>query len=176
MKNLKTVMAGMLMFVAASMQVSASGTSAQVTAGDVEPTHFILCLNGGKQVAFLLEHTPKVVNGEGVVTVIDEDVTIEYAIGEVHKYMMGVDSTTDGISNITGSDRNKTGEIDYRSGDVMMSGFDAGTPVKVFDTDGVLLSARTINSDGGMVLEMSQYPAGIYIVKVQNKTFKFIKR
>ena len=163
----------MLMFLPTLSFASVPGAAQD---GAAAPTHFILCLNDGQQVTFVLEHSPKVVNGDGMITVVDQDATIEYPLDTVHKYMMGTDSSTDGIENVLNSEKNTRGEIAYKAGDVILNGFEPSVPVMVSDINGISLASLATDNNGYLVLDMAQYPAGIYIVKVQNKTFKFIKR
>ena len=140
----------------------------------VEPTHFILCLNDGEQISFVLEHNPKVVHGDGFITVVDEDITLEYKLTDVHKYILGVPTAT-GINDANDSESG-AGDIRYNAGDVILSGFEASLPVYVTDVNGVAVYSGETDVNGGLVVRMSQYPSGVYIIKVQNKTFKFIKR
>lgn len=175
MKIFNTIVAALLLAVPVSSGASVTQQFAYEDNKAAEPTHFILCLKGGEQITFLLQHNPKVVNGDGIITVVDEDATIEYPLNNVHKYLMGVDSST-GIENITNSNKNITGEINNQAGNIILSGFKASVPVIVSDINGMVINKSETNANGYNVITMAQYPSGIYIVKVQNRTFKFIKR
>lgn len=175
MKILKTIIAALLLFLPAASYAFNTQATAFAAPDASEPTLFILCLNNGEQVTFLLEHNPKVINGDGFITVVDADVTIEYPLDDVHKYLMGGDAAT-GIENIKVAQGVSAGEINNQAGNVMLSGFGAAVPVTVTDINGMAVYSSATDADGYHVIAMSQYPSGIYIVKVQNKTFKFIKR
>lgn len=175
MKLLKTIIAALILFLPASSNAFVTHTSAYDEADKAEPTHFILCLKDGEQVLFLLEHTPRVINGENSITVVDDDVTIEYPLANVHKYLMGSDADT-GIENISFTKDVRAGEINNRVGSIMLSGFDAAVPVTVTDINGMNMLRTATDTEGCLIIATSQYLPGIYIVKVQNQTFKFIKR
>ena len=89
--------------------------------------------------------------------------------------MMGTDTDT-GIDFIPFSGKETAGDICNRAGNIMLSGFDSAVPVTITDINGMNVLRAQTNADGCLVIGTSQYPSGIYIVKVQNKTFKFIKR
>lgn len=175
MKIFKTFVAALLLAMPVASNAMVTGTAAYEESKADVPTHFILCLNDGAQITFLLEHSPKVVNGDGVITVVDKDVTIEYPFEAVHKYLMGVEGST-GIDNVSVSKDIAVGEFDNQAGNVILSGFGAAVPVTVTDINGMVVYKASTDADGYLVIAMSQQPSGIYIVKVQNRTFKFIKR
>ena len=175
MKILKTIIAALALSLPVSTDAFAMNTTAYEETETTEPTHFILCLKDGEQVMFLLKHAPKVVNGENTIMVVDAEVTFEYPLTNVHKYLMGVDEAT-GIDNIPYSKDGITGDISNCAGNIILSGFKAGESVSITNINGVNISRVKTNADGCLTIATSQYPSGIYIVKVQNQTFKFIKR
>ena len=175
MKTFKSIIAAMLLFMPAVTNAETADIPVYQETEAAAPTHFILCLNDGQQVTFLLEHNPKVVNGEGLITVVDGDYTIEYPLDNVHKYMMGTDDAHTGIEGIKAEPK-VNGDIAQKAGNIMLTGFDAGAPVKVTALNGTIVFASSTDANGALILNMSQYPSGVYIVKAQNQTFKFIKR
>lgn len=175
MKIFKTIIAAMLLSLPAALNATVTEAPASVQDNVTEPTHFILCLKDGEQITFMLEHNPKVVNGEGMITVIDKDITIEYPWESLHKYMMGNDVETGIFDNVIAKD-GTVGEILHKSGNIVLSGFKAAVPVSVTDINGITAYSSKTNADGYLMISMSEYPTGMYIVKAGNKTFKFIKR
>ena len=156
------------------MLLTAYAPSAEACADAItEPTHFVLYLNDGEKVAFVLEHNPKVVHGDGAITVVDNEITIEYALDDIHKYLLEVPTAT-GMDNA--ADDAACGNIGSNAGDIILSGFDGGTPITVTDMGGRLIYGGSTDDSGYMVVHMAQYPAGVYIIKAGNKLFKFIKR
>ena len=57
-----------------------------------------------------------------------------------------------------------------------LTGFKAGETVRVFDASGRLTLSEKINSDGTLTIALSALKQGVYIVKTQYKSFKFIKK
>lgn len=160
MKILKTLIASLLLAAPAS-----------ATWADDEPTHFVLCLNNGEEVSFVLEHNPRVVHGDGAITVVDEDMTIEYPLDDIHKYMLKTPTATD-IDGAAG----EGGTINAVAGDVLLNGFKPGMTVTVCGVDGAVVMSGTTDDRGNLTLRMSQYGEGVYVINAGDKGFKFIKR
>ena len=177
MKKLKMIVAALLLALPAAPALACSAASQSVYSDDetAEPTHFILCLHDGQQIAFILEHSPKVVHGEGVITIVDGDNALEYNHEVVHKYILGKPTET-GIGQVENRTDEISGELNYRAGDVILSGFEAALPVRVNDLNGKTVYSGETDVHGGLTVSLSQYPAGVYLLTVQHKTFKFIKR
>ena len=171
MKILKTIVAALLLSVPVSSYNSVSAQTEFAETDAAQPTHFVLCLNDGEQIAFVLEHNPKVMHGNGYITVVDNETTIEYPLDNLHKYILDTPTST-GIDAAKGV----SGEIKNIAGDIILTGFDAAMPVNVFDVNGMEIFVAETSADGSLTIRMSQYPAGVYIIKANNKTFKFIKR
>lgn len=141
-----------------------------------KPTHFVICLNDEKRVAYALEDNPKVVNGDGIITIIDKDITIEYPLENVHKYVLGVGTDYESASKIAKVEVSNEREIKQSSGSLIFSGFKAGERVNIYNVNGTLASSFKIGPDDNLEISLSQYSMGVYIVKTQSQTFKFIKR
>ena len=171
MKILKTIVAALLLSVPVASNASVMQNPVMEQEDVTEPTHFILCLNDGEQITFLLEHNPKVVNGDGIITVVDNDITVEYPWDNLHKYIMG--SVVE--SGISYSKMN-VGDIVNKAGSIILSGFKEAVPVTVNGVNGISVFKSKTDANGYLMISMSEYPSGIYIIKAGNKTFKFIKR
>ena len=173
MKFNVTILAVFLFCMPVVSHAYITDTTACEDTEDVVPTHFILCLKDGEKVDFLLEHNPRVVNGDGFITVVDRDITIEYQLDNVDKYMLGVDDAYTGIDKINDD---ASGKIQSKTGLISLSGFKASEPVVVTNINGVVMFESATDTEGTLSISTSAYPSGIYIVKIKNQTFKFIKR
>lgn len=167
-----TILAALLFFMPMTSKAMTTEYTAYENEEATKPTHVILCLNSGEQITFVLYNQPKIVNEAEMIKVIEYGFTSEYPLTDVHKFMMGSDQTT-GIAGIV----NETdGDIKKEAGTIILSGFKAGAPVIVSNMNGMVVYESEIEDNGSLSLSTSQYAEGVYIVKVQNKTFKFGKR
>ena len=55
-------------------------------------------------------------------------------------------------------------------------GLPEGTRIELYSLDGKMLSTQQASSGKTAVVSLAAQPAGIYIVKVNDATYKFMKR
>lgn len=65
--------------------------------------------------------------------------------------------------------------IDYQDGVLVLSGLKSGTSAQVFSTDGRMVQTLTANYNGTFRLSLSSLPTGVYVVKVNDTTYKILK-
>ena len=66
--------------------------------------------------------------------------------------------------------------IDYQDGLLVLSGLKSGTSAQVFSTDGRMVQTLTANHNGTFRLSLSSLPTGVYVVKVNDTTYKILKQ
>jgi len=137
-----------------------------------KPTHFIVCLKGGKTVAYALDGRPQVAVNGSVVTLTDKTSTVEYPLADVVKYLLGKPGEDSSINSLTAD----SGKFRQSAGILTLSGFSAGAKVAVYGVGGSMAESLAIGSDGRLEVSLAGYPAGVYIVNVESRTFKFFKR
>ena len=172
MKVNVTLIAALLFSMPLTSRAYAADNIAAGQTEETVPTHFILCLKDGEKVEFLLKNNPRVVNGDGFITVVDNDMTIEYPLGNVHKYMLGIHDEYTAVKN----DEAPNGNIQNQIGTIRLSGFGASESVVVTSINGTVVFESETNDSGSLSISTATYPSGIYILKIKNQTLKFIKR
>lgn len=65
--------------------------------------------------------------------------------------------------------------ISYLSSEAIAINCEAGTIVTIYDVIGSQVASMRLKSEGGMI-GIAQLPKGIYIIKANDRTAKFIKR
>lgn len=174
MKINSTLLAALFFAMPLTSNAMSGEPIAYEAAEEDAPTHFILYFRDGEKVSFLLEHNPRVVSGEGIVTVVDEDFTVEYKHSEIHRYVIGTDDAYTAIGEAAGS--KSEGIISNQPGTIMLSGFKSHVPVIISDINGTVMFQSETDAEGMLGISTASYPSGIYIVKIKNQTLKFIKR
>ena len=66
--------------------------------------------------------------------------------------------------------------IDYKDGVLTLSGLEAGTPISLYTIDGRLLQAHTVADDCTYRQSLASLRQGVYVVKVNHKSYKIMKR
>lgn len=137
-----------------------------------QPTRILLWLASGEQVAYNLSDRPKVVRDGGDVHLVTNTAEIVYAAEEVRKITF--DDETSGIGRA--ADGQTSGQAIFAEGQMTLTGFRPGEPVRVFDAAGRLSSSHVVGSDGSLTVGLGALGKGVHIVKAQCQTFKFVKK
>ncbi len=137
-----------------------------------QPTKIFVWLATGEQVTYNLADRPKMVVKDDNVNLTTKTADIIYAAKDIKKVTF--DGETDGIEQATTT--GKTGEATLTQEFMTLTGFKAGETVRVFDAAGRLTLSEKINSDGTLTIALSALKQGVYIVKTQYRSFKFIKK
>lgn len=126
----------------------------------------------GEKVYFDLTEEPET-TFEGTQLVIKTTkATAYYQLENVLRY------TYEGTKTAIDGPRLRPGEIVFRQGADQMAfeGLSDGTRIDVYTLDGKLLKSQTARGSQQSVVSLASQPAGTYIVKVGNATYKFLKR
>ena len=97
------------------------------------------------------------------------DVTIP--LSDIVRYTFQKRNTT----GITETEQNAE-TVDYRDGVLTLSGLKAGSTVSLYALDGRLMQSKTVLHDGTFRHSLASLSQGIYIVKVNNLSYKIMKR
>ena len=104
-----------------------------------------------------------------VVTVSKTDGTSEnYNMGDITRIHFG-------YYNTSVSDNIQTNALRYLSSDDIEINGSCGTMVYIYDMTGTQLFSTHLKEDR-TVINLSQYPKGIYIVRTEEQTFKVVRR
>lgn len=153
----------MLLSVGLSFALSASGseTSWKLQLWDNDGTRLDI---------YELKYTPKVTftETEVVVTTSVADVYF-YSLPDMWKFTY--ESTT-GIDEVAAADASM--KFDGQS--IVFHGLNAGSDIAVYAVNGVQVMSKTVNAAGDYSFSLSSLSQGVYVVNVNGKTFKIVKR
>ncbi|MGG6545306.1 UNVERIFIED_CONTAM: T9SS type A sorting domain-containing protein [Prevotella sp. 15_C9] len=134
-------------------------------------TNIIVWLTSGETVTYSLAEHPKVIPGSEEVKITTTKSEIVYNAGEVKKI------TFDDPASIEQKVADSANETVRFYGNAMhLSGFKAGESVRVFDTSGKLCYSYQTDNVGGLTIRLDNFQKGIYIVKTNRYSSKFIKK
>lgn len=142
-------------------------------AAEAQGKYVRILLTNGKTIEFTLNQKPVIKYGTATVTLTYDTGSLEYNMTDIQRVTMGDKSAT-GIDDIK-ADKAK-GDLRYANGTFNLNGFEANSPVTVYDLSGRQVQAYRVNSDGSLSFSVATLPAGTYIVKAKSITYKFIKR
>lgn len=142
-------------------------------AAEAQGKYVRILLTNGKTIEFTLNQKPVIKYGTATVTLTYDTGSMEYQMTDIQRITMGDRSAT-GIDDIK-TDKTK-GDIRYADGTFCLNGFEANSPVAVYDIGGKLMQTYRVSSDGSLSFSVATLPTGTYIVKAKSITYKFIKR
>ena len=126
----------------------------------------------GEKVYFDLTEEPET-TFEGTKLVIKTNTTtVYYQLENVLRY------TYEGTMMATDGPKLKPGEVRFLQGSDQMAfdGLPDGTTLEVYSLDGKKLFTKQALGGQRTVLSLASHPAGTYVVKVGDATYKFLKR
>ena len=132
----------------------------------------VVWLKGGQKVYQDLADQPETTFGEGKLWLKTDKVSVSYPLTDVLRY------TFEGTTTAIETPSTRPGEIRFLQGSDSMAfdGLPEGASLALYTLDGKQLS--TVKARGGQrtVISLSNYPSGVYIVKMGDAAFKFVKR
>lgn len=123
------------------------------------------------KTAYMLAEKPEVsfVGNSMRITSTKTDVT--YNLADVLRFTYETRSIT-GVSEL----RAEQAEIDYKDGELVISGIKVGASINIYSLDGKLVKQLTAERTGSYRLSLASLSKGVYIVKTDNVTYKIMKR
>ena len=153
MKLFKQLFTMLLLFVVAA----ASAQSALV----VE-------LRDGSNATFLLAENPRMTFAGEQLSIVSSSATMEFNRRDVKNWHFA--DTPSSVENITAESKAK-----LEGGALLISGITDDTAIALYSVDGVAVKHSAVIG-GTCTISLDDIPAGIYIVKFNNTTFKFRKK
>lgn len=137
--------------------------------------YFVVWLHNGARISFPFSEHPRLTYSDGDIVVTTSWERLSYPHAGVRKFTLTDEDISQGETTaITAAEREAQWQ---RQGDVMVfSDCTPGESVAIYDAKGHLLQQYTIASDGTLQIPLSQFVEGMYVVKSESITYKFMKR
>lgn len=147
-----------------------------VQASEPEST-LILSLKNGVKEFFFLSDRPVIYFEDGTLKFRSSDFSAD--LDEVVKfYFDDVDREAYELAqSVKGLKGDKNLAISYLDGkNVKMMGIESANQIKVYSVDGRQVNARIESIGGGLNVCLEAQPAGVYIIRTNNQSFKITKK
>lgn len=124
----------------------------------------------GSKVSYKLDEEPITTFTTTDLVITTKTATINYPLPTIYRYSYegvssGVDDAkADGIS------------ISHDGNKIIVKGLASGKTAAVYSVDGIQLQAKCSNGSDRLVLSLNQLPAGVYVIKADEITYKFTKK
>ena len=130
----------------------------------------LVWLNNGEIVRHDLTESPKTFFENGDLVIGTKTASFHYPLRSVLRYTYELSSAL-----ITEVKDSPTVRFRYDNDNIYIESSRLNVPVKLYSADGMLLNETIISEVGSVVIPMSSYSTGVYIVKVDQFTHKFLK-
>ena len=130
----------------------------------------VILQKDGSKVSYNLDELPVTTFTTTDLVITTKTATINYPLVTIHRYTYEglpssvADAKADGIS------------ISHDGNNIIVKGLPYGKTVGVYSVDGIQLITKRSDGSRQTTLSHSQLPAGVYIIKADNITYKFTKR
>jgi len=124
----------------------------------------------GIKVSYNLDERPKTTFTTEDLVITTASATISYPLAKIQRYtyeggaLSVQDIKADGIS------------ISHEGDNVIVNGLANGKSVTVYSIDGKQLRAKRSDGSDSLTLSLANLPAGVYMIKADEITYKFLKR
>lgn len=145
---------------------------------DPEPIpefYFVVWMHSGARISFSLSVHPLFTYSDDNIVVVTSQEQISYPHSLVRKFTItNEDISQDDFAEVKGSIHSAQWK---KQGDVMaFSDCVPGEEVLIYNASGQLMERYVIASDGRLQISLQPFDAGMYVVKMQSITYKFIKK
>ncbi len=137
--------------------------------------YFVVWFHNGARISFPFVEHPRLTYSDGDIVVTTSQEQLSYPHASVRKFTLTDEDISQGeTTEIAPTEREAQWQ---RQGDVMV--FSACTPgerVIIYNATGQQIAQYAIASDGTLQIPLSQFVEGMYVVKTESITYKFMKR
>ena len=139
----------------------------------VEQNLLTIVFHDGNKQSYVLIDRPKVTFDAKTLYVTGTDISDNYQIGDVDKFVFDKGNPTD----IRAVDENEL-RLSFTDGStVSLEGVEPGTKVGLYDVAGAKLSTKAASANGRAIVNLADKRPGVYVISVGNsRTFKVTKR
>lgn len=156
------LLALLVMVTGGSLAVWAQSTS----------TYIVIWQQSGRTLSYALSSQPEITYAGDTLVLSYNNVTVEYPVADILKITFS-DKATD-IAQGAASGQHEL--ITVTPDGVSLQGFEAGMPVRLYTSAGQVVTSLSTHADGSLLLSLSSFPTGVYVVKAGKSTLKVLHR
>jgi lipoprotein len=131
--------------------------------------NLVIWTRDGGRIVYALDEKP-VTRFVGTDLVLStRKLTVNYPLSTLQRYTYETNATS-----VADVDADKRMVVSRDGDELSFSNLPTGTDVSVYSSDGSFLTS--IKSGGRTVVSLGDYPAGVYVIKVKDVTYKLMKR
>ena len=134
--------------------------------------HLVIETNNSKKHSYSLEDNPVISFNNDILVIKTDKIELSYQISDIAKYYFTKEDT--GISSVNGDVNNI--HFNYTNTDfLLIEGIASEDNVNVYEINGRTCHVDIVRNSNSITIELKTLPKGIYLVKVNNHSFKLIR-
>ena len=134
--------------------------------------HLVIETNNSKKHSYSLEDNPVISFNNDILVIKTDKIELSYPISDIAKYYFTKEDT--GISSVNGDVNNI--HFNYTNTDfLLIEGIAEEDNVNVYEINGRTCHVNIVRNSNSITIELKTLPKGIYLVKVNNHSFKLIR-
>lgn len=133
----------------------------------------VVMMKSGEKVHYVLDEKPKVTYKDNNMLVTAKEVMVTQALDEVQKLTFEEVEKGDTPTSVT-VPLSDGYVVDLRGGQLRLSGFPVGSPVRIYDMNGRMVQSIITDAQGSAATVLPQH--GVYVVKTDVTSFKLYNR
>ena len=134
--------------------------------------HLVIETNNSKKHSYSLEDNPVISFNNDILVIKTDKIELSYPISDIAKYYFTKEDT--GISSVNGDVNNI--HFNYTNTDfLLIEGIASEDNVNVYEINGRTCHVNIVRNSNSITIELKTLPKGIYLVKVNNHSFKLIR-
>ena len=134
--------------------------------------HLVIETNNSKKHSYSLEDNPVISFNNDILVIKTDKIELSYPISDIAKYYFTKEDT--GISSVNGDVNNI--HFNYTNTDfLLIEGIASEDNVNVYEINGRTCHVDIVRNSNSITIELKTLPKGIYLVKVNNHSFKLIR-
>ena len=135
--------------------------------------HLVIEMNDTKKHSYSLEDNPVISFDNDILIIKTDKIELSYPISDIVKYYFIKEDDTS-ISSVNGGANNI--HFNYTNTDfLLIEGIANKDKVEVYEINGRTCHVDIIRNNNSVTVEIKPLPQGVYLVKVNNHSFKLIR-
>ncbi len=138
--------------------------------GTLHAQRLVIWQKDGSKVSYNLDEQPKTTFTADDLVITTATTTINYPLSKIQRY------TYEGAQLSVQNVKEPGISITHNGNNIIVKGLPKGKSVTINRVDGIQLIAKRSDGSARLTLSLNSLPAGVYMIKADEITYKFLKR
>lgn len=138
--------------------------------GTLHAQRLVIWQKDGSKVSYNLDEQPKTTFTADDLVITTATTTVNYPLSKIQRY------TYEGAQLSVRNVKEQGISISHDGNNIIVKGLPKGKSMTIHRIDGTQLLAKRSDGSARLTLSLNSLPAGVYVIKADEITYKFLKR